>query len=87
MSLNLRESDGIRNIESLSGDKYRVQKTAFGFGEEITFYDEESNEIESFAPSSDCEGMDGIYEFDEEAKVLVEGMKIRAEFSFSEWYK
>ncbi len=87
MGLHFRESDDIRNVKSLDGREYRMQKTAYGFGEEITFFDKEGNEIESFIPTSDYEYTDGIYEFEEEEKVVVEGMQIRAEFSFSEWFE
>lgn len=87
MVFSLRESTDIRNIKSLEGKDYRIQKTAYGFGEQVTFFDENGREIESFTPTSSYEYMDGIYELEDEEKVIVEGMKIRTEFSFSQWYE
>lgn len=87
MSFMLRESNKIRIVKSLDGKQYRLQKSAYGFGEQITFYDEDGKEIENFIPTSDCHYTDEIYEYVEEEIVEVEGIKIRARFSFSEWYE
>ena len=85
MGLRLRESDEMRTITSIDGVEYRIRKSASGFFEEITFYNESGEEIESFRPTD--EDGDGIYEFNKEKKVVVEGMEIRAEFPFSEWFE
>ena len=82
MGFRLRESDKMRIIKSLDGDEYRIKKSAYGFFEEITFYDETGEEIESFIPTD--ENADGVHEFEEDKKVLVEGKDIRAEFPFSD---
>lgn len=87
MGLTIRESDEIRNVKSLDGKEYRLQKSAYGFGEQITFYDKEGNVIEEFSPTSDYEYTVGIHECEDDEKVEVEGSKVRAEFSFSEWYE
>lgn len=85
MGFTLRESDKIRHIKSIDGESYNMRKSAYGFFEEITFYDEAGEETESFRPT-DIE-TDGIYEDEETKTVLVEGMYIRAEFPFSEWFE
>ncbi|MBK1611704.1 hypothetical protein [Bacillus cereus] len=88
MGLTIRESDEIRKIKSLDGDYYYLQKSAVGFGQEYIFYNEEGEEIETFSPSmSDYFDVDGFYDFEEAEKVLFEGMIIRAEFSYSEFYE
>lgn len=87
MGLAFRESNRIRNVKSLDGKNYYLRKSAYGFGEQITFYDKEGNEIETFIPTDDYEFTDGVYEFENEEKIVVEGMAIRAEFSFIEWYE
>lgn len=83
----LRENNKIRNVKSLDGKQYWLQKSAYGFGEQVTFYDEDGKEIENFIPTSDYHYTDGIYEYVEEEIVEIEGINIRTRFSFSEWYE
>lgn len=82
--LVFRESDEIREIKSVDGKTYYLQKSAMGFNEAYTFYDENNNEIECFCPDYSHE-IDGVYEH--ENSVLFEGRHINAEFANSEFYK
>lgn len=81
----LREDDAIRKIHSLTGKEYYLRKLPYGFGEQYIFYNQKGEEIEVFYPNNDLE-VEGFYDFEDDEKVLFEGMEIIDEFSYSEFY-
>ncbi|GAV11445.1 hypothetical protein [Paenibacillus sp. NAIST15-1] len=83
---NLRNSDDIRLIKSITGEAYYLRKSPYGFFEQYTFYDENGNEIETFAPYNSDGEIIGFYVYDLGEKVLFEGVIINAEFSETEFY-
>lgn len=88
MSFFFRESNEIREIKSVEGKVYFLQKSAYGFGEEYIFYDENKKEVERFSPSpSDYFDVDGFYLLEEEEIAVFEGRVIQTKFSFSEFYE
>lgn len=81
---NLRMRDVIKEIKSIKGETYYLRKSAFGFGEEYTFYDKDGNELESFSPNHSDGEIYGFYELTE--KVLFDGVVVKAEFSEAAFY-
>ncbi len=88
VGFQLRPDSGIRVIKSVDGQTYYLQRSAYGFFEQYTFYDEQGNEIESFEPYDDGEFID-VYETDDYMGYykVFRGIVIQAKFTMEEFDK